>query len=73
MDFGDVPRMCQPTPKFGATLDPARVATVLGLEEEDLDGRYPVQEVSTGLPCVVVPLRSLDVLERCLVDRRTSP
>ncbi len=66
--FGDVLWMRQLPPTFGPTLDPARLARILGLESEDLDDRYPVQEVSTGLPAVVVPLMNLDALKRCRVN-----
>jgi trans-2,3-dihydro-3-hydroxyanthranilate isomerase len=66
--FGEVLWMRQLPPTFGSTLDPAKTARILGLEEGDLDDRYPVQEVSTGLPAIVVPLRSLDALRRCKVD-----
>lgn len=67
--FGDVLWMRQLPPTFGHTLDPARLARVLGLEENDLDDRHPVQEVSTGLPAIIVPLKSLNALKRCRVDR----
>lgn len=66
--FGDVLWMRQLPPTFGPTLDPARLARVLGLESEDLDDGYPVQEVSTGLLAVVVPLMNLDALKRCRVN-----
>jgi len=66
--FGDVLRMRQLPPTFGRTLDPDRLAQVLGLESDDLDDRYPVREVSTGLPAIVVPLKGLDALKRCRVD-----
>jgi len=66
--FGEVLWMRQLPPTFGTTLDPARVARVLDLEEADLDDRYPIQEVSTGLPAIIVPLKSLDALRRCKAD-----
>jgi trans-2,3-dihydro-3-hydroxyanthranilate isomerase len=66
--FGEVLWMRQLAPTFGATLDPARVALTLNLEEADLDDGFPTQEVSTGLPAIVVPLKSLDALRRCKVD-----
>jgi trans-2,3-dihydro-3-hydroxyanthranilate isomerase len=66
--FGDVLWMRQLPPTFGSSLDPNRLARVLGLEDEDLDDRHPVQEVSTGLPAVIVPLKSLEALGRCKVD-----
>jgi trans-2,3-dihydro-3-hydroxyanthranilate isomerase len=66
--FGEVLWMRQLPPTFGATLDSALVARTLNLETADLDGGSPVQEVSTGLPALVVPLRDLDALRRCKVD-----
>jgi trans-2,3-dihydro-3-hydroxyanthranilate isomerase len=65
--FGDVLWMRQLPPTFGATLDPALIAMALNLETADLDTRSPVQEVSTGLPTLIVPLRDLDALRRCKV------
>jgi len=67
--FGEVLWMRQLPPTFGRSLDPALLARVLGLEDGDLDDRHPVQEVSTGLPAIIVPLKSLDALKRCRVDR----
>jgi trans-2,3-dihydro-3-hydroxyanthranilate isomerase len=66
--FGEVLWMRQLPPTFGPALDLGSLARVLGLEDEDLDGRHPVREVSTGLPAVIVPLRSLDALQRCRVE-----
>ncbi len=66
--FGEVLWMRQLPPTFGATLDSALIARTLNLEMADLDDRSPVQEVSTGLPAIVVPLRDLDALRRCKVD-----
>ena len=51
--FGEVLWMRQLPPTFGRSLD----------------DRHPVQEVSTGLPAIIVPLKSLDALKRCRVDR----
>lgn len=66
--FGEVLWMRQLPPAFGATLDSALLARTLNLETADLDDHYPVQEVSTGLPALIVPLRDLDALRRCKVD-----
>ncbi len=66
--FGDVLWMRQLPPTFGPRLDPNRMARVLGLEDGDLDDRHPVQEVSTGLPAIIVPLKSLAALTGCRVD-----
>ena len=66
--FGDLIWMRQLPTTFGETLDPALTARALNLEPADLDDRFPVQEVSTGLPALIVPLRDLDALQRCKVD-----
>ncbi|PSQ22819.1 phenazine biosynthesis protein, partial [Halobacteriales archaeon QS_9_67_15] len=61
--------MTQRPPTFGDELAHADLAAVLGLNTAALDGDYPVQVVSTGLPTVVVPLADRDALERVDVDR----
>jgi trans-2,3-dihydro-3-hydroxyanthranilate isomerase len=66
--FGDVIWMRQLAPTFGTTLDPTLTAQVLNLQTPDVDDRFPVQEVSTGLPALIVPLENLDSLQRCKVD-----
>lgn len=61
--------MDQNPPVFGpAVADRARAAGLLGLAEADLDPGLPVQLVSTGLPCLVLPLVSARALDRCRVD-----
>jgi trans-2,3-dihydro-3-hydroxyanthranilate isomerase len=69
IDLGEVLWMRQLPPTFGETLEPSLVAQALGLGDADLDERYPVQETSTGLLATIVPLKDLDSLKRCRVDR----
>ena len=57
--FGE---MTQGDPEFGAELDPAEVARLIGLSEDDLDPRLPPQVVSTGTAFAVVALRSAEAL-----------
>jgi trans-2,3-dihydro-3-hydroxyanthranilate isomerase len=66
---GDPLWMEQVEPAFGETLPAAALAEVLGLPGEAVDESWPVQEVSTGLPHILVPLRSLEFLQRAKVDR----
>lgn len=68
VELADVLWMDQLPPTFGETLDPASVSRALSLEEANLDKRFPIQDVSTGLPCIVVPLKSLEALKRCHVN-----
>ena len=72
MDGPDVLWMRQPAPEFGATFPHGSLAPVLGLDETALDTRFPVQEVSTGLPFVMVPLQDLAALKQVKVDRDLS-
>ena len=68
VSFGEILWMRQLPPTFGPELDRDELSGVLRLERDDLDDRHPVQEVSTGLPAVIVPLETLDALKRCRVD-----
>jgi trans-2,3-dihydro-3-hydroxyanthranilate isomerase len=66
---GDVLWMEQIAPQFGQTLEIGQIAPVLNLDERDFDPRFPIEEVSTGLPHIIVPLKALDGLKRAHVDR----
>ena len=66
---GGLAWMRQADPTFGRSLDPAAAAAVLGLKAADLDDRWPVEQVSTGLPHVIIPLRSFEALGRIALDR----
>jgi trans-2,3-dihydro-3-hydroxyanthranilate isomerase len=65
----DIAWMKQIGPVFGKTLDRATLAPALGLELDEIDARFPIEEVSTGLPHILVPLRSLESLKRARVNR----
>jgi len=53
-------RMIQPEPSFNEELeDIGKVAEVIGLEEDQLDKRFPIQVVSTGFPFLIVPIKSI--------------
>jgi trans-2,3-dihydro-3-hydroxyanthranilate isomerase len=65
----DVLWMRQKPPEFGAILGAGELAPVLGLKVDDFDPRFPIQEVSTGIPFLIVPLRSLAALQRIKVNR----
>lgn len=44
------------------------IARALGLGREDLDESLPIQIISTGLPALAVPVRSLHDLRHCRVN-----
>lgn len=60
--------MQQKPPTFERQLDSSLFASVLGLSEDEIDTRYPVEVVSTGLPTVIVPLVSLDSVQNIRID-----
>jgi trans-2,3-dihydro-3-hydroxyanthranilate isomerase len=62
--------MQQLEPKFKEIKVPRKgIAEMLSLEEMNLDPSFPVQEVSTGLPTTIVPLKSLDGVKRAKTNR----
>jgi trans-2,3-dihydro-3-hydroxyanthranilate isomerase len=60
--------MRQRFPTFGSRLPRKAIAPALGLSPADV-ASHPVEVVSTGLPTLVVPLRTRRALERIKVDR----
>jgi len=64
---GDITWMTTQDPVFGDTLPPALLAEVLGVDRNDLDTRFPIRVVSTGLPAVLVPLRTLGAVQRARI------
>ena len=44
--------------------DNADIAAVLDIDASDIDGEYPVQAVSTGLPFIIVPLKTLAAVKK---------
>ncbi len=62
--------MKQIPPRFGETITALQAAQVLGLKPADIDPRFPVQSVSTGLPFFIVPLKTREALRQSRVDLR---
>ena len=59
--------MKQVEPVFGEITRPGTISELIGVGEDDIDKRFPVQEVSTGLPFIIVPLKTLDAVKRAKV------
>jgi trans-2,3-dihydro-3-hydroxyanthranilate isomerase len=60
------------TPKqatFGEVFDAGELAPLLKVNRTDIDASFPIQSVSTGLPFILLPLRSLDAVRRAGVVR----
>jgi trans-2,3-dihydro-3-hydroxyanthranilate isomerase len=65
----DILWMQQKEPAFGQVIEPEPISEVLGIDKKDIDKRFPVQEVSTGMFFMIVPLKTLDVVKRAKVAR----
>jgi len=55
-------------PIFKEKIDPKDIAKILCINEENIDTQYPIQIVSTGLPTVIAPIKTLIVLESYLIN-----
>lgn len=65
----DILWMDQAEPSFGNRIEPERLVEVLNLPLTAFDARFPVQEVSTGLPHIIVPLKDLASLRQTKIEK----
>jgi trans-2,3-dihydro-3-hydroxyanthranilate isomerase len=65
----DVLWMHQMPPIFGQEFDKKMISEVLSIDEKEIDNRVPIQDVSTGIHFIIVPLKSIDVLKRAKIVR----
>ncbi|MGA7695897.1 MAG: PhzF family phenazine biosynthesis protein [Candidatus Sulfotelmatobacter sp.] len=63
--FGE---MTQIDPTFGMQHEREAVARATGLRVQDFDDSLPIQNVSTGIPFTVTPLKSLTVMRDLQID-----
>jgi trans-2,3-dihydro-3-hydroxyanthranilate isomerase len=61
--------MRQIEPTFGKQFSMKMLAPMLGLELDEIDARFPIEEVSTGLPHILVPLKTLRSLKKARVNK----
>ncbi len=64
----DVLWMRQNSPTFGQVLSAETLANVLNLEINEIDEKFPIQEVSTGVPFIIVPLKNVASLKKAQVN-----
>ncbi len=60
--------MQQNPPVFTQQLSREAIAPILNLQPEDIDDRYPIQTVSTGIPFIIVPLKTHSALKQCRIQ-----
>jgi len=61
--------MRQAEPTFGPQLEATALAPVLSLAESDFAERWPIEQVSTGLPHIIAPLKDVAALKRARIAR----
>lgn len=61
--------MQQIQPLFGEQHNAKTIAKLLNISTSDIDKHFPIEEVSTGLPTTIVPLKTLDALKRASVNK----
>ncbi|MDH5384323.1 MAG: PhzF family phenazine biosynthesis protein [Candidatus Aminicenantes bacterium] len=66
----DILWMKQKPPVFGQVIEREAMARSLSLDAKALDDKFPVQEVSTGIPFFIVPLKNLEHLKKAKVSFR---
>lgn len=67
-DDGGMLWMQQNEPAFGPSVNHSHVTEVLSLTDDDMDTNWPVEEVSTGLPHMIVPVKKLDALKKVVLN-----
>ena len=63
-DAGGLLWMRQKEPVFGTVHEPDRIADIVGLEPEEIDRKFPVQDVSTGIPFTIIPVKNLAAVKK---------
>ncbi|MBW4669051.1 MAG: PhzF family phenazine biosynthesis protein [Cyanomargarita calcarea GSE-NOS-MK-12-04C] len=61
--------MQQKAPTFHQILTEDTIAEILCLDTLEIDSRFPIQEVSTGVPFIIVPLKTHAALKRIKVNK----
>jgi trans-2,3-dihydro-3-hydroxyanthranilate isomerase len=67
-ESADILWMRQNPPSFGQVLSADSLANILNLAPDEIDENFPIQEVSTGVPFIIVPLKTLASLKKAQVN-----
>jgi len=61
--------MKQLQPTFGKAYDAKLVSNILSLDVHDINTSFPIQEVSTGLPVIIIPLKRLESVKKARINK----
>jgi trans-2,3-dihydro-3-hydroxyanthranilate isomerase len=64
----DILWMHQQQPKFYDAVDAEMLAAVIGVSPTDIDARYPIEPISTGLPFIIIPLKTLAAVSQAKLN-----
>jgi trans-2,3-dihydro-3-hydroxyanthranilate isomerase len=64
----DILWMHQQQPKFYDAVSADMLAAVIGVSPTDIDSRYPIEPVSTGLPFIIIPLKTLAAVSQAKLN-----
>ena len=64
----DILWMHQQQPKFYDAVDVELLADVIGVSLTDIDARYPIEPVTTGLPFIIIPLKTLAAVSQAKLN-----
>jgi trans-2,3-dihydro-3-hydroxyanthranilate isomerase len=64
----DILWMHQQQPKFFEAVDVEMLAAVIGVSPADIDSRYPIEPISTGLTFIIVPLKTLAAVSQAKLN-----
>ncbi|KOP26990.1 phenazine biosynthesis protein [Hapalosiphon sp. MRB220] len=67
--YGEHLWMQQKAPTFHQILDSQTMAEVLRIQSQEIDSRFPIQAVSTGVPFIIVPVKTLESVKRIQVNQ----
>ncbi len=67
-DEVDILWMHQQQPKFYDAVDVEMLAAVIGVSPTDIDVRYPIEPISTGLPFIIVPVKTLAAVSQAKLN-----
>lgn len=63
--------MQQQSPTFMQPFTPESLSEVLNLDNSAIDLKFPIQEVSTGVPFIIVPLKNQEYLKQIKLNRES--
>jgi trans-2,3-dihydro-3-hydroxyanthranilate isomerase len=64
----DILWMHQQQPQFYDAVDVEMLAAVIGVSPTDIDARYPIEPISTGLPCMIMPLKTMAAVSQAKLN-----